>query len=191
MFTKLFKAFREANEELYFVGGFCRDLCAAQVDDDLLILAWKSHRSHGGVPYIDKGDNRLPKIPSVKTAKVLKEAIKSCRRLIVFITTNSKESKWIPWELGIGDGAKTNDLGALMAHESKDWTKCINRYFYTHHIHHKTSKDFIGVTVESLRSPSGTDSWHDRNGYKGVPKAVEGFLHHKVFGQVARITHIF
>jgi hypothetical protein len=90
-----------------------------------------------------------------------------------------------------GDGAKTNDLGALMAHESKDWSKCKHRYFYTHHVHHKTAKDLIGCTVEALRSPSGTDSWHDRNGYTGAPKAIEGFIHSKEFGQVARLTHIF
>ncbi len=90
-----------------------------------------------------------------------------------------------------GDGAKTNDLGALMAHESKHWTKCINRYFYTHHVHHKTAKDLIGCTVESLRSPSTSDSWHHRNGYTGVVEAVEAFIHHKEHGQVARLTHIF
>jgi hypothetical protein len=90
-----------------------------------------------------------------------------------------------------GDGAKTNDLGSLMAHESKDWSTCKHRYFYTHHVHHKTAKDLIGCTVEALRSPSGTDSWHDRNGYTGVPKAIEGFIHSKDFGQVARLTHIF
>ena len=90
-----------------------------------------------------------------------------------------------------GDGAKQQDLPLLMAHESKDWSSVTHRYIYTHHVHHKTSKDFIGVTIESLRSPSGTDSWHDRNGYKGAPKAVEGFLHSKENGQIARLTHIF
>jgi hypothetical protein len=90
-----------------------------------------------------------------------------------------------------GDGAKMTDLPSLMAHEAEDWSKCRHRYVYTHHVHHKTSKDFIGVTIESLRSPSGTDGWHDRNGYCGVPKAIEGFLHSKTQGQIARITHIF
>lgn len=90
-----------------------------------------------------------------------------------------------------GDGAKEADLGPLMAHEAKDWSNCKHRYFYTHHVHHKTAKDKIGITIESLRSPSGTDGWHDRNGYTGVPKAIEGFLHSKTQGQIARITHIF
>lgn len=90
-----------------------------------------------------------------------------------------------------GDGAKQSDLPLLMAHESTDWSTCKHRYIYTHHVHHKTAKDHIGVTIESLRSPSASDSWHSRNGYTGVPKAIEGFLHHKEFGQISRITHIF
>lgn len=91
-----------------------------------------------------------------------------------------------------GDGAKTTDLPLLMAQEAKkEWANTKHRYVYTHHVHHKTSKDFSGVTVESLRSPSGTDSWHHRNGYEHSPKAVEGFLHHKKHGQIARITHLF
>ena len=91
-----------------------------------------------------------------------------------------------------GDGAKQIDLPLLMAQEySKEWSETKHRYVYTHHVHHKTSKDYIGITVESLRSPSGTDSWHHRNGYQHAPKAVEGFLHCKENGQIARITHIF
>jgi len=91
-----------------------------------------------------------------------------------------------------GDGAKQQDLGSLMSIEAKDlWAFAEHRYYYTHHVHHKTAKDYINVTVESLRSPSGADSWHDRNGYKGAPKAIEGYIHHSDYGQIARLTHIF
>lgn len=92
-----------------------------------------------------------------------------------------------------GDSGKQSDLGLLMAEEAKkDWGVTKHRYIYTHHVHHKTSKDMIGLTIESLRSPSGTDSWHHRNGYGvGGIKAIEGFLHSKVHGQICRITHIF
>jgi len=91
-----------------------------------------------------------------------------------------------------GDGAKVQDLPLLMAQEaSKEWSECKHRYFFTHHIHHKTSKDYGSVCVESLRSPSGTDSWHHRNGYQHSPKAIEGYIHHPAHGQVARLTHIF
>ena len=91
-----------------------------------------------------------------------------------------------------GDGAKETDLALLMAHEAKDsWHLCKHRYYYTHHIHHKKSKDYMSVCVESLRSPSGTDAWHMKNGYAHSPKAVEGFIHHKKHGQIARLTNIF
>jgi len=90
------------------------------------------------------------------------------------------------------DGAKIQDLPLLMAHEASDkWHKCNHRYIYGHHIHHKSSKDYMSVNVETLRSPSGTDSWHHRNGYQHAPKAVEAFIHHPINGQVARLTHLF
>jgi hypothetical protein len=90
-----------------------------------------------------------------------------------------------------GDGAKQTDLPMLMAHESKDWVNCKHKYFYIHHFHHKISKDYMSVCVEALRTPSGTDSWHHKNGYEHAPKAVEGFVHHKKHGQIMRITHLF
>ena len=97
-----------------------------------------------------------------------------------------------------GDGAKMDNLPLLMAQEQpKMWSETKYRYWYLHHLHHKVkhkwrdAKDFIGVTVEYMRSPSGTDSWHSRKGYVGVPKAVEGFLHEKTSGQVARLVHYF
>jgi hypothetical protein len=90
-----------------------------------------------------------------------------------------------------GDGAKETDLALLMAHESKDWQDCSHRYFYIHHFHHKISKDYMSVCVEALRSPSGTDSWHHRNGYQHSPKAVEGFIHDFNYGQTSRLTHLF
>lgn len=41
-----------------------------------------------------------------------------------------------------GDGAKEAHLPGLMAHEaSKVWGQCEKRYWFTHHVHHKTAKD--------------------------------------------------
>ena len=73
---------------------------------------------------------------------------------------------------------------------TEKWAKTKHQHIYTHHEHHKTSKDIGKVNIESIRSASGTDSWHDRNGYRSI-KAIEGFLHHPTHGQIARISHIF
>jgi hypothetical protein len=90
------------------------------------------------------------------------------------------------------DGAKVEKMHGLMAEEaSEHWHTCNHRYFYGHHLHHKVAKDVFSVCVETLRSPSGTDGWHHRNGFQFAPKAVEGFIHHKTLGQVAKLVHIF
>lgn len=91
-----------------------------------------------------------------------------------------------------GHGVKWKDLPSLMAMEAKkDWADTDHKYFYTHHVHHKQVTDFIGVTVESLRSISSADSWHKLSGYDYAPKALEGFIHSKEYGQIARLSHIF
>ena len=97
-----------------------------------------------------------------------------------------------------GDGAKMQDMPLLMANEAPlQWANTLYRYVYLHHIHHKdvtkfkSGKDYQGVTVEYMRSPSGTDSWHHRKGYQHAPKAIEAFIHSKEYGQCARLTHIF
>jgi len=91
-----------------------------------------------------------------------------------------------------GDGAKPGDLPLLMAQEySVDWAGTKHRYVYIHHLHHKIAKDYIGITVENLRSPSPADAYHHKHGYQHAPQAIEAFLHDKEHGQIARFNHIF
>ena len=91
-----------------------------------------------------------------------------------------------------GDGTKMDTLPYLMADEAKDWSSCKYRYMFTHHVHHKIAKDYPGLSIESLRSPSGSDVWHHKMGYTSSNNAaIEGYVHHPKFGQVARITNLF
>lgn len=127
-------------------------------------------------------------------ADVIKTYFKDCDNLT--FDTSIAHRKYYTYGYNLigtthGDGAKPADLPLLMAQESKDWSATKHRYIYMHHVHHKVSKEYIGVVVEALRSPSGADSWHHRNGFQHAAKAIEGFLHHKLHGQIARITHIF
>ena len=70
--------------------------------------------NHGATVYVDVQDSTLPDAPSVETAQILRENLKACRKFIVFVTTASKDSKWIPWELGLGDGSKTPSNVAII-----------------------------------------------------------------------------
>lgn len=97
-----------------------------------------------------------------------------------------------------GDGHKLEQTPLTMANdEPKMWAATKYRYSRKHHLHHykrhqwQSGKDYIGVTVIFMRSVSGTDGWHDRNGYVGVHKAVEGFVLSKDKGQIAHLTHYF
>lgn len=84
--------------------------------------------------------------------------------------------------------SKEADLPLIMATECpEEWGTSTKRYWYCHHIHHKKSKEYQGVCVEYLRSPSGTDAWHSRNGYLSN-KALEAFVHDVQEGQVCRLT---
>lgn len=96
-----------------------------------------------------------------------------------------------------GDGCKEAQAKDLMADEQPEmWGRTRFRYAYKHHVHHMKrvrypdGEDFIGVTVEYLRSPSSADSWHAKNGYR-APKAVGAFIHRPTQGQVCRLTHYF
>jgi|TARA_R100001224_G_scaffold90610_1_gene59724 hypothetical protein len=63
---------------------------------------------------------------------------------------------------------------------------------FTHHVHHKVAKDYVGVSLESLRSPSPSDRWHNKMGYTSSNnQAIESYIISKQFGQVARLTHLF
>lgn len=127
-------------------------------------------------------------------AETIKTYYRNCKN--ISFDTNMRHRKAYRYHSNLigtthGDGAKTNDLPLLMAQEfKKEWAETQHRYIYVHHVHHKNSKEMIGVTVESVRSPSGNDGWHHRNGYQYAAQAIEAYLHCKVNGQIARFTAI-
>lgn len=87
--------------------------------------------------------------------------------------------------------SKESDLPLLMATECpEEWGQTSKRYWYCHHIHHKKSKEYVGVCVEYLRSPSGTDAWHKQKGFLSN-QALEAFIHNLKEGQICRFTQYF
>lgn len=93
-----------------------------------------------------------------------------------------------------GDGAKETDTPLLMMRETQEQGILTNDvrhyYFFKHHIHHRVAKEYQGILVQYLRSPSGDDRWHHTNGYIAQP-AVDSFVISKHNGQVAILTHYF
>ncbi|MGF6318114.1 TIR domain-containing protein [Pseudomonas frederiksbergensis] len=75
-------------------------------DKDLVMGAMEIIANHGGLPYIDEVDPEMPRHTSEETADLLKQRINQCNRFILLTSENSKESRWVPWELGVADGSK-------------------------------------------------------------------------------------
>lgn len=91
--------------------------------------------NHGGRVYVDDEDDRLPNTPNRETAEILRGTVKSCRRFVLFVTTNSKSSRWIPWELGLADGEKGQWPVALFptAEKSSEQTWSETEYLGLYH----------------------------------------------------------
>lgn len=78
----------------------------SSADEKTLPLAIGLLEKHGAKVYVDKIDHELPKKTSAETGVKLKERITQCPKFIVYVTANSKDSRWVPWELGIADEKK-------------------------------------------------------------------------------------
>lgn len=91
-------------------------------DDDLVVGATIVLENHGGTVYIDKIDPDLPPYTSNETAKLLKSRIRQSHRFVLLTSKNSKDSRWVPWELGVADGYKGMDEIAIFpsADDAKD-----------------------------------------------------------------------
>ena len=75
-------------------------------DEDLVVGAMQVLKNHGARVYIDKIDPEMPPYTNHETAALLKRRISQTRRFVLLATENSKESNWVPWELGVADGYK-------------------------------------------------------------------------------------
>lgn len=110
-------------------------------DADYLPGVIKLLNNHGASVYCDLEDERMPDDPNPETAALIKNQIKSSSRLVVFVTTNSKDSRWVPWELGIGDMSLSSDNVALLpvsqnSHE-QSWAKQEYLGLYRHIVYGK------------------------------------------------------
>ncbi len=117
--TILKAAYSKANKDTF--------LSHSSKDAEYLPGVIKLLENHGASVYCDLDDERMPEAPNPDTAKIIKGQIQESKKLVVFVTINSKDSKWVPWELGIGDASLTTSNVALLpvAHDWYDqsWAK--------------------------------------------------------------------
>jgi len=83
-------------------------------DEELLPGVLSILEGHGASVYVDILDHELPRDPCPATAERLKTAITACPRFVLFLTPNTANSVWIPWELGLADSARGHRGVALL-----------------------------------------------------------------------------
>jgi len=83
-------------------------------DADLLPGAITLLENHGALVYIDKKDPALPPYTNRRTATILRDRIDQCRKFVLLVSVNSKDSRWMPWELGLADGYKRSKSVAIL-----------------------------------------------------------------------------
>lgn len=87
-------------------------------DKDLVLGAILVLEGHVAQVYIDEVDPEMPPYTNTETAAILKSRIRQSKKFVLLTSKNSKESRWVPWELGVADGYK--DLGNIALFPSSD-----------------------------------------------------------------------
>lgn len=96
-------------------------------DNDILPGVIRILENYGGKVYVDVRDTELNKSDFTATAARLRAAVQNCSKFVLLVTPRTKDSKWIPWELGLGDGTNRAQNVALFpsAEQSneKSWSE--------------------------------------------------------------------
>ena len=113
----------------------------------------------GARVYIDYLDESLPEKPNTETAAILRNHIQKSDKFILMATPNSSESKWIPWELGLGDGFINYSNVAILpiTNDSNYWDE--QEYYAIYgHIEKANSKDNLRKDY-AIFYPDGNAEW--------------------------------
>lgn len=76
-------------------------------DKDIVEQAALFLLSQGIYVYVDWKDASMPPVTSGETANQIKKRIRVCEDFVVLASNNALDSKWVPWELGFADAAKS------------------------------------------------------------------------------------
>jgi len=101
------------------IGGARVFLSHSHADKELIEIAIALLRKERAEIYIDHKDPEMPETTNTQTANRLREKIKQCDRFVVVASDKAtKESRWVPWELGFADGCKYDHIVILPVKES-------------------------------------------------------------------------
>ena len=106
-------------KEASFSEGKTVFLSHSSKDNDILPGVIRVLEGHGGKVYADIRDPSLSNSNFIETAAHLRSAVRNCNKFVLLVTPRTKDSKWIPWELGLGDGVNKDCNVALFPSAEK------------------------------------------------------------------------
>jgi hypothetical protein len=95
--------------------------------------------------YVDWLDDDMPETTNPTTAAKIKTKIAENAKFILLATPNALASKWVPWELGIADGLKSNDHVAILPVASPTGGWAGNEYVGLYPMIHPTASNSWAV----------------------------------------------
>jgi len=78
-------------------------LCHSHKDEQLVKGLIVIFEEAGVDLYIDWKDHTMPETPNKETASIIQNRIKQSDVFLFLATSNSKASRWCPWEIGYAD----------------------------------------------------------------------------------------
>lgn len=87
-----------------------------------------------------------------------------------------------------GDRVKGRDLPLVMAEDAREWWGQANYCTWlVGHVHHKDIKEYVGCTVEYVRTLAGSDAWHHKSGYRSR-QDIQSIVLHREDAEIERHT---
>jgi len=70
--------------------------------------------------YVDWNDTGMPRITNRDTAERIKEKIRENSFFLILATENAMSSRWVPWEIGVADQMKHENIAIIPVIRNSD-----------------------------------------------------------------------
>lgn len=137
------------------------------IDKEIVLKLVKLFNKANYSVYIDWIDDSQLNRDSitVNTADLLRQRINQSKGLAYIATSNSENSKWCPWELGIADGKKEGKA-CILPISKHTQEKFIGQEYlclYPYLTYNESSKDFYIYSQKDHREISSLRNWLNYN----------------------------
>lgn len=123
-------------------------------DADIVNQAVELLGSQGIAIYVDWKDPSMPSVTTPESARRIKGRIRECAKFVLLATDNAIESKWVPWELGIGDVTNGMENVAILPVTDPPYTW--------------TGSEYVGIYSRIEKADSGVPAVFEPGQTQGI-----------------------